>query len=179
MRPEREQDRDERAEPERPGQPAPSLADQHGEARDREQRREPAEEDEALAPVPLVPRDEVEPLRRVERDGAERAPAGADRARDRDVLDEQPGGGADEDGGGSGERSPAAPATGRGVEAEERDRAEREVHLAGERDRRHRGDGQREPAGRPRRRPRSNAQSASGSISEIGPSRWPALWIVR
>ena len=60
-------------------------------------------------------------------------------------------------------RGPAA--DGR-VREEERERAEREVHLAGERNRRDRGD--REPRVPPLQRP-----EREGSSAAIGPSRWP------
>ena len=65
-----------------------AVRSEEDEAGDREQRRQPAEEDERLGPVARVPGDEVEPGRRVDLHLRERAAALVDRAVDHGQPDE-------------------------------------------------------------------------------------------
>jgi hypothetical protein len=121
------------------------LRDEQRQAREREQRRCPAEEDEALDPVPYVPRDEVGSLGGVALDLGERAAAGAGRSPDGNGVHEQSRANGERRGaGGEGER--ASPSE--GVEEEERDRSERKVYLPRQRNRRQCGGGDPEPSRR-------------------------------
>jgi hypothetical protein len=108
-------------------------------------RRQPAEEDEALVAVPLVPGDEVEPLRGIARNLGQRAAAGVDRARDLRPVDEHARGDCDGDPGATREQHPALTRAHDRVAKEKRDRAEREMHLARERDRGEGRAGERRP----------------------------------
>ena len=122
---EREQRGEEGAEPEHGGETR-ALARQQHDSGERRERHEPAEEDEGFE-VADVPRDEVAELRRVALDLGER-PAG--RAAERRRPDEH----ARRD---RGERARhrGTPAAARPhVRDEERDGAEREVHLPRQRD---------------------------------------------
>src|SRR5439155_24428090 len=91
MRPEREEDRDERAYSERKRKRVSARPHEQREPEQRCRGRQPAEEDKALAAVALVARHEVERLRRIEGDLSERAPAGLERPGDDPVTDRDPG----------------------------------------------------------------------------------------
>src|SRR5205814_7418456 len=109
----------------------------------REQRRQPAEEDKLLAPPMVdVPREEVADPRRVRRHLVERSPARLSRAHDHGLAYEDPraNGGDDAPAHGGPERARADER----VQHEERNRSERQMHLSRQRDRRQRdgGDGE-------------------------------------
>jgi hypothetical protein len=136
-RPEREDNRHDNAEPEHRGERIPARTYEQDEADERDHRRNPAEEDELLAAaLSDVTRDEVARVRRVARDLRELATSRLRRPLDEGLADEH----ARENGRhcaepGPDERTPvASPAN--GVQQEERNRAEGEVHLSRERDRR-------------------------------------------
>ena len=139
VRAEREQARDERAEPEHEGEPAPGgdcvSETQAPQARGGDEREQPAEVDEALE-LARVAREEVAERGRVALDLRVRA---LDGVAERERPDEDAG----SDGRAGGDRAEPEPAPGERVREHERDRAEREVHLARERDRGERG--RREP----------------------------------
>ena len=82
-----EQAGEERRQPEQDGEA--TAAPDRDQARDRHERRQPADEHQLLDAAPDVPRDEVPDLRRVPVDLGERA-AGADRARHGPAVDDQP-----------------------------------------------------------------------------------------
>ena len=147
MRPDGEEDRDERADAEQRGEPISPRGDQQDQPGERCDRRRPAEERELLTPrVVDVARDEVAPVRRVVPHLVERPSARLCRARDHRLADEDPAA----DRGQRREPDPrvrTAEADDR-VRNEERNRPEREMHLARERNRRERCPGEREPPGR-------------------------------
>ncbi len=144
---------DDHAEAERNCEPAVAR---HHEAGECQQRQQPAQEHEALAAVTLAAGEEVGPLRGVARDLGERPPARLERVGDHRALHEEPGRHGDERSEtGLDEPPPVLRPAGR-VEQEERDRTEREVHLARERDRRQRR--RREPRPPPLERPEGDRQ---------------------
>ena len=127
-----EQAGQERRQPEQDGEA--TAAPDRDQARDRHERRQPADEHELLDAAPDVPRDEVPDLRRVPVDLGERA-AGADRARHGPAVDDQTR--AERSCGTDARLPPVGPRRARPRVAErERDRPQREVELARERDRR-------------------------------------------
>ena len=150
VRPQREQHRDQRGGDEEQPEGLAARPQEHDDPGDRRKRRHPADEDEALASVPGVAGEEVEPLGGVAAELGERLPVLGHGPFDDDALDEQPGG--------DGERDPEPgraevepqPLRDRRqpderVDRVERDRPEGEVHLSRERDRRDRGGREREP----------------------------------
>ena len=150
--PERQHDRDDRADAERQREPEPPGAHEQDEPREREDRRQPAEEDEALRPVAAVAGDEIEPGRGVVRNLLERAAAGADRARDVELGHEQRGAGRRRDRCERACDQPRAPRAAERVDEEERHRAEREVQVL-ERNRGDRRAGGHQPPPRAAARP--------------------------
>ncbi len=139
VRAECEHVRNDGCEREQEGEAAP--APDRPQARQRQDRREPAHEDELFDPGPDSPRDDVRDLRRVVPDLCERASAPGDRALDHGLLD-------DDRRRRGAERSRRAlpPVRARNacprVPECEGDRSHRQVDLAGERDR---GQGERRP----------------------------------
>ena len=133
---------EERGQPEQEGEA--TAAPDRDQPRDRHERRQPPEEHQLLDPAPHTARDEVRDLRRVPVDLGERA-AGADRARDGPAVDGQA---RDERDGRAHRRLPpiGLRRTRPRVSEHERDRPEREVELAGERDRREADSSRHEPA---------------------------------
>jgi len=136
VRAEREGARHEGADEERGREPVAALEDHGDDADDRDDRQHPAEEGGALEAMSRVPGEEVQQVDGVAVDLLERPAARADRAPDRGhVHGEGP-----EDGGqGAPGHGPDPYRTAEhGVEDEERNRAEGQMNLPGERDRRER-----------------------------------------
>jgi hypothetical protein len=127
VRPEREQDRDDRRQPEQHGQPAPAPPEDH-DPDDGEHRRQPAEVDELLAPRPVPAVEEVGPLGLELADLGERTALVLRRACDERVADDEADGGRSERARRGPEEGNSPPAYQR-VGEHERDGAEREVEL--------------------------------------------------
>src|SRR5207247_2809845 len=103
------------------------------------------DEEEMMRLMTLVPAEAVTPVGGVLRDGVQRASALEVRAVDRRDLDEEAGRDRRGDGRLHGDDRPEVAAADECVGADEWHGPEREVHLAGEGDRRRRRDGEREP----------------------------------
>ena len=156
VRPEGEQRRHERGEAEEDRQPAAAPREQH-ETGDRQHRQQPAEVDESLGPVQAPAADEVQRGSRVKGDLRERPPFGFRRAGDQDRLGQETR---------RWRRAHSTPGPERGrppvakrrVSGQERQRAEREVELARERERDDACRCERAPqVGGPRRSPRGGS----------------------
>ena len=143
VRPQREEAGQRRREPQQPREAAlpPPGGDDSGE---RQQRHQPTEEDVLLDARSDVARDEVRQLGRVTLDGGERPASGGDRAAHHRQVHAEPCRSRQ-----TGREGSARPQRARQpcprVAEEERDRPERQMELAGERDRHERGQCPAEP----------------------------------